>query len=487
MWQDVVSVWQGMQSNLGWTEALIAIGFSVVFSLIVYFMYQFFYGSRHIGAGVQRMFLLGGPAITVLFLGIQTSIPLSLGLLGALSFVRFRTPVKDPAEIGFLLVLIACSIGASSGNFMLIMLLLVAVFIILLVKWFLRDRAAVGARGSLMLSVDQAEFDQARTGHQGIPGRHAQRPQPRVDVGRGRQGQPAVPVQTTGGFRLDRVRQRTQPDDGAYDSGDIRRMNKKILTTALVTVLVPALAFGATACSSADSASAETVVASSSGSAATAATASSSSGSTASSSGSAAATVTVASEALTASWDTEDTDAAYDASSAYQITLNGDSIAFAGTGATVSGSTITITEPGTYVLSGTLNDGQIVVDTATGGNVRLVLNGADITCSTSAPIYVKNADKAIITLADGTQNKVTDGSSLPARRQHRQRAQRGHLQQGRPEHQRLRLPDGEGQLQERHRHHQRPQDRRRHHHRGRGERRHPGQGQRRASRPAPSR
>jgi hypothetical protein len=159
MWQDVVSAWQGMQSSLGWTEALISIGFSVVFSLIVYYMYQFFYGSRHIGAGVQRMFLLGGPAITVLFLGIQTSIPLSLGLLGALSFVRFRTPVKDPAEIGFLLVLIACSIGASSGNFMLITILLVVVFIVLLVKWFLRDRAAVGARGSLMISVQQTEFE----------------------------------------------------------------------------------------------------------------------------------------------------------------------------------------------------------------------------------------------------------------------------------------------------------------------------------------
>jgi hypothetical protein len=160
MWQDIVSVWQGMQSSLGWTEALIAVGFSVLFSVIVYFMYQVFYGSRHIGAGVHRMFLLGGPAITVLFLGIQTSIPLSLGLLGALSFVRFRTPVKDPAEIGFLLVLIACSIGASSGNFMLITLLLVAAFVILGVKWLVRDRAALGARGSLMLSLDQADFDQ---------------------------------------------------------------------------------------------------------------------------------------------------------------------------------------------------------------------------------------------------------------------------------------------------------------------------------------
>jgi hypothetical protein len=158
MWEEITSTWQGMLSSLTWPEALIALAFSVVFSLVIYFMYQLFYGSRHIGAGVHRMFLIGGPAITVLFLAIQTSIPLSLGLLGALSFVRFRTPVKDPAEIGFLLLLIASSIGASSGNFMLISLLIVAVFVIMGVKWLLRDRTALGARGSLMISVGQTEF-----------------------------------------------------------------------------------------------------------------------------------------------------------------------------------------------------------------------------------------------------------------------------------------------------------------------------------------
>jgi hypothetical protein len=160
MWHELTATWQSMLSSLTFTEAFIAIGFSVLFSLIVYFMYQVFYGSRHIGAGVHRMFLLGGPAITMLFLGIQTSIPLSLGLLGALSFVRFRTPVKDPAEIGFLLLLIASSIGASSGNFMAVTVLFVAVFIILGVKWLLRDRMAVGARGSLMLSLEQRDFEQ---------------------------------------------------------------------------------------------------------------------------------------------------------------------------------------------------------------------------------------------------------------------------------------------------------------------------------------
>jgi len=158
MWEELTSTWQGMLSSLTWTEAIIALGFSVLFSLVVYFMYQFFYGSRHIGAGVHRMFLVGGPAITVLFLGIQTSIPLSLGLLGALSFVRFRTPVKDPAEIGFLLLLIASSIGASSGNFMVIALLFIAVFLMLGVRWLLRDRTALGSRGSIMVSLNQADF-----------------------------------------------------------------------------------------------------------------------------------------------------------------------------------------------------------------------------------------------------------------------------------------------------------------------------------------
>jgi hypothetical protein len=164
MWGSLSTTWHSMLSSLTFTQAFIALLFSVIFSLVVYFMYQVFYGSRHIGAGVHRMFLIGGPAITMLFLGIQTSIPLSLGLLGALSFVRFRTPVKDPAEIGFLLLLIASSIGASSGNFMAVTVLLVVVFIIMGVKWVLRDRVAIGSRGSLMLSMDQQDFDRFEKG-----------------------------------------------------------------------------------------------------------------------------------------------------------------------------------------------------------------------------------------------------------------------------------------------------------------------------------
>ena len=158
MWSDLIQYLESQQSPVSLAEGIVAIGFSLVASIVCYFMYHLFYGSRHIGAGVHRTFIIGGPAITALFLGIQTSIPLSLGLLGALSFVRFRTPVKDPAEIGFLLLLIAASIGAATGNYLITGLLFLLVFITLGIQWLARNRITISGRGHLMISVDQADY-----------------------------------------------------------------------------------------------------------------------------------------------------------------------------------------------------------------------------------------------------------------------------------------------------------------------------------------
>ena len=77
-------------------------------------------------------------------------------------------------------------------------------------------------------------------------------------------------------------------------------------------------------------------------------------------------------------------------------------------GVKVSGSTVTITEAGTYVLSGTLTDGQVIIDAGDEDDVRLVLENASITCTTTAPIYAKNADKVIISLPENTESSVTD-------------------------------------------------------------------------------
>ncbi|WP_036689405.1 carbohydrate-binding domain-containing protein [Paucisalibacillus globulus] len=86
------------------------------------------------------------------------------------------------------------------------------------------------------------------------------------------------------------------------------------------------------------------------------------------------------------------------------VTIDGDD------GAVVEDNQILIRTTGTYVVNGTLNDGQIIVDAEDSGDVRLVLNGASINSSTSAPIFIKQADKTIISLEENTENKLTDGS-----------------------------------------------------------------------------
>lgn len=155
---ELIELIKGIQSPIGIWEIVIALGFSLIAAIAAYFMYQLFYGSRNIGAGVHRTFIVGGPAITVLLLAIQTSIPLSLGLLGSLSIVRFRTPVKDPAEIGFLMLLIASSICAATSNYLTAGVLFALVFVSLGVHWLTRNRFSLFGRGHLMISVDQPSF-----------------------------------------------------------------------------------------------------------------------------------------------------------------------------------------------------------------------------------------------------------------------------------------------------------------------------------------
>lgn len=92
------------------------------------------------------------------------------------------------------------------------------------------------------------------------------------------------------------------------------------------------------------------------------------------------------------------------------IELNGTTASLKGTGAEVKDSKVTITSAGVYVISGKLEDGQIIVDVQDKGTVRLVLNGAEINSSNNAPIYVKNAGKTVISLEEGTENNIVDGA-----------------------------------------------------------------------------
>ncbi|CAN7758092.1 carbohydrate-binding domain-containing protein [Paenibacillus sp. LjRoot153] len=93
-----------------------------------------------------------------------------------------------------------------------------------------------------------------------------------------------------------------------------------------------------------------------------------------------------------------------------KISLTGTSATIEGEGAAAKDGKIAITKAGTYVVSGKLTDGQIAVNVKDKGVVRLVLNGAEISNSTSSAIFVEEAGKAIISLQEGTENIVSDGT-----------------------------------------------------------------------------
>lgn len=103
-------------------------------------------------------------------------------------------------------------------------------------------------------------------------------------------------------------------------------------------------------------------------------------------------------------------DTTWDAAGATTITLTGGSATASGPGVTVSGPTVTITAPGTYVLSGTLA-GQVVVDSAAREEVKVVLAGASITSSTGAALAFRDAGEAVVVLAEGTGNTLTDAAT----------------------------------------------------------------------------
>ena len=108
-----------------------------------------------------------------------------------------------------------------------------------------------------------------------------------------------------------------------------------------------------------------------------------------------------------------DKEVGYDEESATAITLSDDGSSCDASGVTVKENTITISEAGTYVLSGSLSNGQVIIDTDD-EKVHLILDSVTINCDTSAALYVKSADKVFVTLAEGSENTLSNAKDFVA-------------------------------------------------------------------------
>ena len=104
-----------------------------------------------------------------------------------------------------------------------------------------------------------------------------------------------------------------------------------------------------------------------------------------------------------------DLDGNWDTSDATRITLNGTDCEADGPGVYSYDGNVVIATTGKYVISGTLDDGSIIVDAYDASKVWIMLDGVSVNCNDDAAFRVDQADKVFLTLADGTENTFTSG------------------------------------------------------------------------------
>lgn len=132
---------------------LMLMAVSLLSSLFIAYLYVHFYSNRATGSQVHRAFPLLGISITAIFVTIQFSLPLSLGLLGALSIVRFRTPIKEPEEIGFIMLVIATSIAVATFKLSFVGIIFVIALAALFGQTLTRRLMGAEADGTIVISL----------------------------------------------------------------------------------------------------------------------------------------------------------------------------------------------------------------------------------------------------------------------------------------------------------------------------------------------
>lgn len=106
-----------------------------------------------------------------------------------------------------------------------------------------------------------------------------------------------------------------------------------------------------------------------------------------------------------------DTRGTYDAVGATAVHFADGGIMVSGAGAVAEGKTLTVTQAGTYLLSGNAADSAITVEVGESDKVQLVLLGLTLTSTNRPALYIRAADKVFLTLGEGTVNSLSDGAS----------------------------------------------------------------------------
>jgi len=153
MFGKLTAAWEGKGPPLNAASFLALLAISAIAAIVVAQLYVQFYGRRATGSEIHRAFPLIAIAVTAIFICIQFSLPLSLGLLGALSIVRFRTPIKEPEEIGFIMLVIATSIAVATFKLSFVGVIFIVTLAALFGQSLTRRLMGAEADGTIVISL----------------------------------------------------------------------------------------------------------------------------------------------------------------------------------------------------------------------------------------------------------------------------------------------------------------------------------------------
>ncbi len=107
----------GLVENISLPYLMIVLGTAFVCAMIIYLVYKLFYRGAVYSENFGLLIVMSTLTVAFIITTISSNVVLSLGMVGALSIVRFRTAVKDPLDVGFLFLAIGAGLTAGAGLF----------------------------------------------------------------------------------------------------------------------------------------------------------------------------------------------------------------------------------------------------------------------------------------------------------------------------------------------------------------------------------
>lgn len=133
---------------------VVALGEAFLLSLVVIWVYRHKLHFSTQGESFQTSMLIMAPLIALILMFIGSNLALSIGMVGALSIVRFRTILKDPLDLMYLFLLIGIGLGCGTYNFLMT---LAGVAFILTAIYFVQTKTPAIKGGVLFLKDKNEE------------------------------------------------------------------------------------------------------------------------------------------------------------------------------------------------------------------------------------------------------------------------------------------------------------------------------------------